>query len=697
MSAWRTRTTAFRRRFLFRRSENHAICREHDYLGTYKYEPLPPVEGPRDEWDRHPSRQLSTRLLTIHGGQYEDDIKVDLEVVDLNDQLPDRPTYDAMSYVWGSPELSNTVYVGKEKKTVKITANLDEAIRYMRYPDRPRTMWIDGLCIDQQNIEEQGRQVAYMCHIFWGATRVVVWLGKAADDSDRAMDTLQHVSSRTPSGEKSAIEGTAVLGTRQSGEFAPALPLDDAEHLSIMALLQRPWFERIWVRQEVAKAGEESLVVCGTKTLSWMAVQRAMESLNNARALTVGPHHSEEYRDRFESARHLVQCGVFVLTGLRYALRGTKCTDPRDRVYSLLGLLDERHYLDVIVPDYSKPVSEVYLSVVLEYIGTNRVLDFLISCHKDSREEVSVSPTDALPTWVPDWAHPDSDTYRAYRCLTTEKILCPFQSSVEYLGRGVLRVAGVSYGTIVEVLHLDDSTSEALSTSIRTHIPQNAADTHYPGGGNLLDAFCITLCAGRFADDIYPPYSGSFEKKLPLRYEEGQKAMKRLMDRKDLSGRRRLLLKLVKCNNHYGRFFITDKGFLGWSPTRTTEGDQVTSILGCQAPMILRPSTMIGNQFEVMGPSYTHGASYGSAFLGPLPSNLRPVMHLNGDDAPYGMNFHDLETGAIHSKDPRLENLPVDLTEYRESREKGWVTELLPISPETWRAHGVNVVNFDLI
>lgn len=667
-------------------------------MTTYKYEPLPPVEGPRGVWDRSKSTQLSTRLLTIYGGQYEDDIKVDLEVVSLGARTSDRPTYEAMSYVWGSPEMLNTVYVGKEKKKVMITANLDEAIRYMRYPDRPRTMWIDSLCIDQQNIEERGRQVAYMSYIFWGAPRVVIWLGKAADDSDRAMNTLSRVASLTASGGKSgATEGTTELDERQSGEFAPAMHLEDAERRSILALLLRPWFERIWVRQEVHKAGEESLVACGTKTLSWMAVRGALNSLHERWNLTPGLQHSQEYRNRFHAALMFFKGGNFDLKRLRLDLCGTKCTDPRDRVYGLLGILNGPHYLDAVVPEYSKPVSKAYISVILVHMAINKSVDFLITCHKDSREEISVSPADALPTWVPDWAHPDSEPYYTFRSLEIEKQLCPFQCSAKYLGRGVLRVAGVSYGKIIRVLRLDHSTSEALSTSIRLHLPQNAADQHYPGGGNLLNAFGTTLFADTFLDNHYPPISDYFERYFPLRYEESQNAMKRLMDREDVSRHYALFLELVRCNCYNGRFFTTDKGFLGWSPTRTTEGDQVTSILGCQAPMILRPFTMNEDQFEVVGPSYTHGASYGSAFLGPLPSNLRPVWHFNDDNGSPGMNFHDLETGAIHSEDARLENLPVDLTEYREERKKGNPMPLLPISPETWRAHGVDVVNFDLI
>lgn len=51
------------------------------------------------------------------------------------------------------------------------------------------------------------------------------------------------------------------------------------------------------------------------------------------------------------------------------------------------------------------------------------------------------------------------------------------------------------------------------------------------------------------------------------------------------------------------------------------------------------------------------------------------------------MNPHDVEAGAIYHDYPRLEKLPVDLSEYRKEREEGWAVGLLPISPEMWRSH----------
>lgn len=66
------------------------------------------------------------------------------------------------------------MFVGEHERTIPITENLDEALRHLRYPDRPRHMWIDSLCIDQGNMEERGRQVGNMSHIYWNAPRVVV-------------------------------------------------------------------------------------------------------------------------------------------------------------------------------------------------------------------------------------------------------------------------------------------------------------------------------------------------------------------------------------------------------------------------------------------------------------------------------------------------------------------------------------------
>lgn len=104
--------------------------------------------------------------------------------------------YEALSYVWGSDGDPGTVFVGSQRRTLRVTRNLDTALRHLRKPDCSRVMWIDALCIDQSNIKEQNRQVGYMCYIYWSTPRVVVWLGPQADDSDYTVRRLHDIGTR---------------------------------------------------------------------------------------------------------------------------------------------------------------------------------------------------------------------------------------------------------------------------------------------------------------------------------------------------------------------------------------------------------------------------------------------------------------------------------------------------------------------
>lgn len=98
-----------------------------------------------------------------------------------------KPDYDALSYTWGTPEDEETLLVGSSAKevldaeaslaTLQIRQNLAAALRYLRSPHTPRTLWIDAVCINQTDLEERGSQVSRMGSIFKNASRVVVWLG----------------------------------------------------------------------------------------------------------------------------------------------------------------------------------------------------------------------------------------------------------------------------------------------------------------------------------------------------------------------------------------------------------------------------------------------------------------------------------------------------------------------------------------
>ena len=144
--------------------------------------------------------------------------------------------YDALSYVWGSEVDQQAICI--DSYTLSVGANLHAALLSLRDPFIERILWIDAICINQNDIEEKGRQVQSMAKIYAKASRVVVWLGETADDSDQALEAIR----------KAAEE--------QYRDFAiPALPeqhavnstIHEASLQAILKLLERPWFQRIWV------------------------------------------------------------------------------------------------------------------------------------------------------------------------------------------------------------------------------------------------------------------------------------------------------------------------------------------------------------------------------------------------------------------------------------------------------------------
>lgn len=102
-----------------------------------------------------------------------------------------------------------------------ITANLCEALLRLRDRFLDRIIWIDAICINQNDDREKEHQIQLMAHIYGRAGRVVVWLGQATDDSEMAFAMLRNVESK-----KSC---------------------DETETRALRSVLERPWFRRIWV------------------------------------------------------------------------------------------------------------------------------------------------------------------------------------------------------------------------------------------------------------------------------------------------------------------------------------------------------------------------------------------------------------------------------------------------------------------
>ncbi|KAJ1328126.1 HET domain-containing protein [Microdochium nivale] len=114
---------------------------------------------------------------------------------------PSFAGYECLSYTWGSEEDPLPVYVNSPPASeagdmvIKVTQNLEQALRHLRHTAKERVFFIDAICIDQSNTSERGEQVAVIGEIYQRAAGTVIWLGPEADDSDYAMKVLEDVAS----------------------------------------------------------------------------------------------------------------------------------------------------------------------------------------------------------------------------------------------------------------------------------------------------------------------------------------------------------------------------------------------------------------------------------------------------------------------------------------------------------------------
>lgn len=275
------------------------------------------------------------RLLVLHGGSGSDPIICRLVPV----QFVRKPFYEALSYTWGSRETKETIQLNGED--VPVQANLWSALWHLRKRDRGRFMWVDALCIDQSNHQERNHQVGLMREIYSRASDVLVWLGPHGEDSDLAIKYLSEV-----------------LWTHSTW-----VPWSQRERTALKALCNREYWQRMWILQEVALA-RSITVHCGFHSVLWEAFDKFCFSPELRIDIP-------EFQSSFASKLGLIrrkQLGQqeSTLRELMEAFNGCACSDPRDRIFALLGLASDCRN-NQLRADYSRTLFEVYQDVVQLY------------------------------------------------------------------------------------------------------------------------------------------------------------------------------------------------------------------------------------------------------------------------------------------------------------------------------------------
>ena len=570
------------------------------------------------------------RLVELHPGKMEDPLRCSIRTTSLTE----NPDYEAISYCWG-PDHEVDKVVCNDETYLPLNQSLSSALRHFRPDQKPRLLWADAICINQSDADEKSRQVNMMREIYRRAYRVLIWLG----EGDRyALKPLIRLAQKMATIDVSGLPEDRIARQKSLG-------FGDTQILSLSVLLERPWFRRVWVVQEVAVASK-AILYCGYESLKWedLCSILALES-----GVSVTGANNQMLMDVVEGIEFekvaASQGGPMTLLQVLLRHRTSLARDPRDKVYALLGICTD----DIIQPNYRLPTPEVYTLLTQSYLRQQCRLDIITA----PSDPISLQPKKA-PSWVPDWGATDV----AFPLALRSELI----SEVDYHATGQTtwipkfsedeKMLGVEAQIIDEVMMLgpvrrpyrperpdmkalfkqsrDECTVAKCWQKICLGDATEWKDP-YITGETLFDVSWQILLAGCPRSEFDKCRKQSKRVwKVFRRYLLADRlhllpfwAFKLMDDIAKSTGKtiflRRLLAEAlandfqfrVRRSISHRRLMRTKNGFLGLAPAFTQVGDRVALLKGLKTPVIIRQK---GEEWEFGGDCYIHGIMNGEAF-----------------------------------------------------------------------------------
>lgn len=595
------------------------------------------------------------RLLEVLPGKEHEIMSCTLHHVPVDS---DR-AYEAVSYAWDTGPMDHLIMVNgcalqvsqtleaalvqfrreitepvpaREKALSKLESNIrnsyDQVDHWpMQCPERPSGLpyliWIDFVCIDQTNVQERSEQILLMRQIYSRARRLKIWLGEERNRSSTAIRFFQMYA-------KAFFEGPRALQRLFERLASKNIMITI---YAIAMLLDRQWFHRAWVLQEYALCSKVvPMTYCGREKLPWFTLRIFRNDSDNheqvSRFITYdsettwyesGMRFEVMYRDPalytpyallslvksgtarwtwLEVARHTHRDGPPHLLKWLEIGQYLKASNPRDKVYALLGLVqdgneeegDAEFILDDLIIDYTASVEQVMASIVRSIVKAT-----------SSLEALRFAPTKqifAYPTWATDWAVDNSANTTRGELDTEDRHFKPARDTTARYAfaddLSTFTVQGIKWDRAVQTYimpgHLSDTTALFEFQSIAAYARDHLDVESLP---EFKHRFVCSLNIFTDSDeDVWTPILDEYM----LEFDNGQ-----------LSPQARRVIRL-QCSEYSlsedDRFMITEKGYIGRSAEKVEVGDFVCVLLGCDAPMVLRPAD---EYYQLIGEVYCHG------------------------------------------------------------------------------------------
>jgi hypothetical protein len=567
--------------------------------------------------------------------------------------------YTALSYTWGKPDPSTDTTIDCEGHKLKITGSLATALKQFRKTDHSILLWIDQICINQQDKKEKVQQIPLMSSIYQFAINTAIWLGEADSGSTSAMLLLEDVDARLQFNQAIDISPDDFEEHQLPGKTS-----EKWQHL--MNLLARQWFSRLWIIQEVVLS-RDPWVLCGDYNAHWSTIDNGCNTLATSgisnwlyRNFSAFDSLGTKLNGRGDICKSIVDLSLEKsahdggpkppLRTLLISTRDAEATDNRDKVYGLLGICARVDLASVDISyDDDWTVPKLYHDMTVKFLRSNVGLEWsMLSVDHESSD---------LPSWVPDWRLPRKTSSLGYSsfmrnvyCASGEQFIkkpVGYKFTISGQENAELRTQGTLVDKLCflgdqfsdpDISYVDPSISNQALLSAYNFVNSNL--THFSDSTqkSMFSTFWRTLVAGQDANgmdhcpesfaEIFSLLLDETSKKPPSeeRSLPGQSYSKRQrlpkgrgrLELASLESRKagetfqeiRKVFRRVLQNRRLG---ILGNGLLGLFPRHSQSGDIVCVIFSFAVPVLLRPVANMNGKFQLVGECYVHGIMRGEA------------------------------------------------------------------------------------
>ena len=596
------------------------------------------------------------RILLLLPGEFKDPICCNLLIAHLDE----KPYYKALSYVWGDPSKRLPIFVNGQEH--HITINLYRALRRIRNEIDVHVLWVDALCINQNDTNERSHQVSLMRDIFSSTEEAILFIGDHKSDASDPSYTKSREDQKAENfdlkywlystsfirrlqSELSVLDedienimepkevldafnlaytlASSALQSILKGEGVPRAFTNGAAK-ALSKVLRLPWFTRIWTVQE-AVIPEKSAIVCGSLKLQWFTMMEAARlaklwklekfhfSGDQKQALEeleikVLPLRNEH--EAFQDAYGSEHCRLLQ----RYQHR--EATDPRDKVFALLAMTYGLTVGRLIEPDYTKNVCSIYTTICRRIIESSESLELLAQRYVHNRKDLS--------SWVTDWSYtPDAFSTRLgkwnYSSYLWNNASDSTKAEIHASPSEILSLSGF---TVDEVSTVGPEIRNSMDSGVQEWKVKWEDIIHYPdkknspyiSGGTVKDAYHRTLTKNRVC--IVEPQTGAFIDFMKCTSDVPESTISKSEEKSNYDY-------LLELDIQGQRLFTTRKGYFGISSSKTQVGDLACVLLGGNVPFILRPIDRPSCQLQydslccsLVGQAYVYGIMHGEAIRG---------------------------------------------------------------------------------